>query len=77
MNPLAELKSMVATATSIESGIVVSINGPYMSVKHKTGLKSFAIPSVGSYKAGDTVRFQGNVLLGKATNADLLPVFQV
>ncbi len=77
MNPLRELKSMVVSSSTVESGTVVSITGSSISVRSRGGLKSFSISTPGQFKPGDTVRFQGNVLLGKAISVDNIPVFKV
>lgn len=77
MNPLRELKNMVTSAQTIESGIVTAVTVSSITVRGKGGLKSFSISTPGKYKPGDTVRFQGNVLLGRAISVDSIPVFKV
>lgn len=77
MNPLNELRGMVTTAPFIETGVVTAIGRATINVRTRGGLKSFSIPNTEAYKAGDTVRFQGNVLLGRTTSTDNLPTFSV
>jgi len=77
MNPLRELKALVGSVSRIESGTVVTIGITTINVRSRGGLKSFSTPNPKAFKTGDTVRFQGNVLLGKAVSAESLPVFKV
>lgn len=77
MNPLRQLKTIVATASSVETGTVTAVAAASVSVRARSGLKSFAAPNASLFRPGDTVRFQGNTLLGKATPADTLPIFRV
>jgi len=77
MNPLRELRGLVTNTSSIETGAVTSVTATSISVRSRGGLKSFSISTPGQFKPGDTVRFQGNVLLGKATSIDNIPVFKV
>ena len=77
MNPLRELKNLVTSATIVESGVVTAISVSGIVVRTRGGLKSFSTPVAKTFKAGDTVRFQGNVLLGKSISVDSIPVFKV
>lgn len=77
MNPLRELKTMVAAASAVESGVVTSVSPAVVIVRARSGLKSFSTPLADAYRPGDAVRFQGNVLLGRATPVDSLPIFRV
>lgn len=77
MNPLAEIKKMVKTPTQIRHGEIVKIGASGITVRGRDGLKSFSSPNPQGFKVGDTVRFQGNVLLGKAIGSKGLPVYQV
>ena len=76
MNPLKELRDLMPREGAVESGIVVAITASGIQIRTKSGLKSFAT-ATGTYKPGDTVRYQGNLLLGKALGADSVPVFHV
>lgn len=77
MNPLRELRSMVSGVTHVESGVVTAVTAASVLVRSRGGLKSFSTSSPEQYKPGDTVRFQGNVLLGRAVSVETLPVFKV
>lgn len=77
MNPLRELRSLVGSASAVESGVVTSVTASSIVVRTRGGLKSFATATARSYKPGDTVRFQGNVLLGRSISIDNIPVFKV
>lgn len=77
MNPLRELRSLVSSSRAAGSGVVVSVGDTFLMVRTRGGLKSFSTPSAKLFKPGDTVRFQGGVLLGKSVSADSIPVFKV
>lgn len=77
MNPLRELRALVSSSTVVESGVVTRTTASGLVVRTRGGLKSFSIPNAEAYKTGDTVRFQGNVLLGKSISIENIPVFKV
>lgn len=77
MNPLRELRNLVVASSVVETGTVASVMPTFLSVRSRNGLKSFSISDANNYRPGDTVRFQGNILLGKAVSLDAIPVFRV
>lgn len=77
MNPLHELKSMVASTVAVETGVVTAVSRVGLTARTRSGLKSFSTPNAATFKPGDSIRFQGNVLLGRTTSVDNLPVFSV
>lgn len=77
MNPLTSLKRLVSSSTPVLSGSVTRVTSSTITVRSKSGLKSFSLSDTSKYKPGDGVRFQGNTLLGKTVSADILPVFKV
>lgn len=78
MNPLNKLRDLVARgATTIEAGVVVAVSEGSVKVRTATGVRSVAPAGATTYKVGDSVRVQNNVLLGKGSDPDTLPVFRV
>lgn len=77
MNPLTEMRRLVAKQETIRNGTITNLRSGSITVRTRSGLKSFAIPENSTFKIGDTVRFQGNVLLGKAVSVDNIPIFKV
>lgn len=77
MNPLRELKIMMSTQGVVESGTVVEVSATGIKVRGKTGLKSFSIPNANAYSPGDSVRYSGDLLLGKSIPSANVPVFYV
>lgn len=77
MNPLTSLRALMADKPTTFSGSVISVSTSAITVRTKSGLKSFSIDNPEKYRAGDTVRFQGEVLLGKSISANSIPVFKV
>lgn len=77
MNPLKELKTMVSSSASVETGTVTGTSTSTLTVRTRGGLKSFSTPLASVFKPGDSVRFQGNVLLGRSIAPETLPVFKV
>jgi hypothetical protein len=77
MNPLKQLKGMMATKEPVQTGQVIEVSAGVVKVRGRSSLKSFAIPNASAFTVGETVRYQGNVLLGKSVPVDSLPVFTV
>ena len=77
MNPLRDLKKSILDSSFVDTGTVVGVTVTAISVRTREGIKSFSVPNANMYRAGDAVRFQGNILLGKSVSADNLPVFEV
>jgi hypothetical protein len=78
MNPLHELQSLLKGRPSVtDTGVVVSVTGDSVIVKTRGGLRTVKSVGATTYRAGDAVRLQDSVLLGKTAQTDSLPVFRV
>jgi hypothetical protein len=78
MNPLHELQAILkGRPSAADTGVVVSVTADSVIVKTRGGLRTVKAVGATTYRAGDSVRLQDNVLLGKTAQTDSLPVFRV
>ena len=62
---LSDLQRLLAPASSMVQGKVVRIDLDVLFVSSPNGPKQFQVANPGTYRIGDRVRFQGDVLVGK------------
>jgi len=74
-NSLVELRNLIRQDPR-ETGEIMSIDGTIARVATKRGVVTATLPS-GSFQAGQTVRLQGESVLGRLKAVSDLPVFDV
>lgn len=77
MSIINELQELVAKTTPIISGRVESMDSTSIVVVSSQGVRRFWVPSTGVYKIGDTVRYQGQLLVGRTTDEGSVPAYSV
>jgi hypothetical protein len=78
MNPVIELQKMLAkVATKRQVGKVLRVNGNILTVSTGNTTVRVRNTSATSYKAGNLVSVQGEVLLGKAGSGLQPQIFRV
>lgn len=63
-----KLVEMVAASQKVRNGNVIRTGEGSIFVSSPEGIKEFMVSDKSNLKVGDTVRFQGNVLIGKVQN---------
>lgn len=59
------------------SGTVVEISNTTVSVATVNGRKTYSVPDSTVYAVGDTVRYSGDTLIGRAPRIKSLPIYSV
>ena len=78
MNPLSEMRALFATPKEpIDRAVILEVTATTVTVKTGRGTRAVTPIGVNNYKAGDRVRVQGNLLLGKTVAEEALPLFKV
>lgn len=74
---ISDLKSLLITAKPAQRGAVASTGADYVSVVTTDGLRNFRIQLGASYKVGEEVLVQGEVLVGKVASETGIPAYSV
>jgi len=74
-NTLIELRNLLRNESK-ETGIIMSISGTVARVATKRGVISATLPT-GAFLTGQTVRLQGEAILGRLKPVSDLPVYDV
>lgn len=77
MSILKEMQALMSKTPPVISGRVETLGSNSITVVSQQGVRSFWVPSVGVYKIGDPVRFQGEVLLGRTASEIGIPTYMV
>lgn len=75
---LSDLRKLIGRSAPITHGTIVGISGQVLTVSaSEIGERAFYTVNPGAFAVGDTVRFQGDVLLGKIKSDTAVPTYSV
>jgi|PlaIllAssembly_1097288.scaffolds.fasta_scaffold47349_2 hypothetical protein len=72
-----DLRKLIVPRNDIRQGTVTGVNGDVVSISSPNGPRNFKVPNPGSYVAGNKVRYQGELFIGKVTEESSLPHYSV
>lgn len=77
MNPLSRLRSMLTKTNRVTTGLVVSNIAGELRVTTTDGVKVMSQTDATTYRSGDKVQVQGQIVTGKVASEDGVKVYTV
>lgn len=77
MSAVSDLRRLLFKGAPQTVGKIVAVEGSVLHVTTNRGTVRLANTTATSFKEGDSVRLKGDVVLGKITDRQNLPVYHV
>jgi len=74
---IVDLKGLLVPEVTVVQGTIMSVAVDTVYVSSPNGPKQFKVANPGTYKAGDKVRFQGDVFIGTVPDETNVPHYSV
>ncbi|GMQ92474.1 MAG: hypothetical protein BMS9Abin11_1805 [Gammaproteobacteria bacterium] len=77
MNPLVELQKLLGSTIKSKIGVILSNDAKGLSVSTSSGTQYMSQSDATSYKAGDKVQVQGQIVTGRIPSEEGIIVYHV
>lgn len=77
MNPLVELQKLLGSNNKSKIGVILSNDAKGLSVSTSSGTQYMSQSDATSYKAGDKVQVQGQIVTGRIPSEEGIIVYHV